>query len=548
MSPMSRKPLLALIALLCLLGTSPASAGETYFEFTIKSRAELETLTRVISIDNVHGDTVRAYANDQEMAAFQQLGYEATILPHPGLLIEAAMSSTVKDAQAWDTYPTYPAYRDMMFNYALLYPTLCTVDSIGHTNQGRAILVAKISDNVIVEEAEPEVLYTSSMHGDETTGYVLTLRLIDYLLNYYGVDPDVDSLVDNLEIYINPLANPDGTYHGGDNSVTGAWRYNANFVDLNRNYPDPDDGPHPDGNAWQIETVGWMNFADAHSIVLSANFHGGAEVVNYPWDTWSRLHVDDDWWSATSRDYADLAQANSPAGYMTDLDNGITNGYAWYTIAGGRQDYMNYFHGCREVTIEMSHTKLLPGVYLPDYWDYNRDAFLDYLSKALYGVQGIVTEVGSGTPLHAYIRTLGHDTDADSSGQYTDPDNGNYCRMLAPGTYDMEFSADGYVSDTVYGVVVADGVKTTLDVELGTLPPCACPSQGDADADGYITALDLGSMIDRLFAGKADIQDAGCPTSRFDIDCDGFSTALDLGDLIDYLFAGGPGPCDPCTP
>jgi hypothetical protein len=54
-------------------------------------------------------------------------------------------------------------------------------------------------------------------------------------------------------------------------------------------------------------------------------------------------------------------------------------------------------------------------------------------------------------------------------------------------------------------------------------------------------------MIDVLFAGKPDIKDPLCPGTRSDFDCDGFATALDLGNLIDHLFAGGRGPCDPCT-
>ncbi|MBK6966466.1 MAG: hypothetical protein IPH20_21865 [Bacteroidales bacterium] len=66
-----------------------------------------------------------------------------------------------------------------------------------------------------------------------------------------------------------------------------ARRYNINGVDLNRNYPDPEDGDHPDGYAWQPETVAFMNFAGQHDFVAAANFHGGVEVVNYPWDTWA---------------------------------------------------------------------------------------------------------------------------------------------------------------------------------------------------------------------------------------------------------------------
>jgi glucose/arabinose dehydrogenase len=76
---------------------------------------------------------------------------------------------------------------------------------------------------------------------------------------------------------------------------------------------------------------------------------------------------------------------------------------------------------------------------------------------------------------------------------------------------------------------------------------CSCPSQSDFDEDTFITALDLGAIIDILFAGDPDVQDSGCPVPRGDFDCDDFTTALDLSGMIDYLFASGPGPCDPCS-
>lgn len=77
---------------------------------------------------------------------------------------------------------------------------------------------------------------------------------------------------------------------------------------------------------------------------------------------------------------------------------------------------------------------------------------------------------------------------------------------------------------------------------------CSCPFQDDFDEDGFVTALDLGQLIDILFAGHANVQDAGCPAPRGDADCDGFTTALDLSITIDYLFAGGTAPCAPCSP
>ena len=76
---------------------------------------------------------------------------------------------------------------------------------------------------------------------------------------------------------------------------------------------------------------------------------------------------------------------------------------------------------------------------------------------------------------------------------------------------------------------------------------CACPFQGDADADGFITSVDLSSVIDALFNSGANPQDPACPTFRFDLDCDGFTTALDLSAIITHLFEGGAGPCDPCA-
>jgi len=44
------------------------------------------------------------------------------------------------------------------------------------------------------------------------------------------------------------------------------------------------------------------------------------------------------------------------------------------------------------------------------------------------------------------------------------------------------------------------------------------------------------------------VHDPSCLATRGDFDCDGFSTALDLGALIDHLFAGSDGPCNPCGP
>jgi len=156
-----------------------------------------------------------------------------------------------------------------------------------------------------------------------------------------------------------------------------------------------------------------MDFADAHHFNMAANFHGGAEVVNYPWDTWYTRHADTDWWELVSRQFADTAHVYSPNGYLTDLDNGVSNGYDWYSISGGRQDYMNYFHHCREVTLEVSNVKLPPASQLPAFWEYLHRSCLNYMEQVLYGFRGTITDASNGNPIFAEVFVNNHDEEND---------------------------------------------------------------------------------------------------------------------------------------
>jgi len=444
--------------------------GEVYFMFSLFDREQINELSRIISIDNVKDGVVYAYANRSEFERFTRLGYDISLLTPPGSLLpdselmKPAGYPPSRGPAAWNFYPTYQQYLDTLKYFSTAYPNLCRIDTIGTSGAGRLILAAKISKDVSTEGAKPQFLYTSSIHGDETTGYIGMLHLIDYLLANYGTDPRITRMVDSIEIYINPLANPDGTYHGGNNSVNGATRGNAAGIDLNRNYPDPVDGQHPDGNPWQVETVAFMNYADSMGFTMSANFHGGAEVFNYPWDTWSKLSADDSWWQFVGREYADTVHKYSPSTYFRDLQNGVTNGYAWYRITGGRQDYMNYWHSDREVTIELSSTKLLPASQLVNYWNYNYHSYLNYIEQTLYGIHGIVTDTVTGLPLSAKINIATHDK--DNSFIYSRMPTGYYDRVIDHGTWDLTFSRVGYFSKTVRNVTNTNYHGVSLDVQL----------------------------------------------------------------------------------
>ena len=447
--------------------------NEIYFKFLVFDKAEVNELTNIISIDNVKGNEVFAYANRADFLKFRKYGYGITILTPPGSMLtdaELMRPQGNKDRlipSTWNFYPTYPQYCDTMRYFANAFPAICKLDTIGTTTSGRLLLVVKISKDVNTDGAKPQFLYTSSMHGDETTGYIGMLHLIEYLLTNYGTDPKITRLVDSVEIFINPLANPDGTYHGGNNTVNGATRGNANGIDLNRNYPDPAAGQHPDGHSWQVETIAFMNYADSMGFTMSANFHGGAEVFNTPWDTWSKLAADDAWWWFVGREYADTAHHYGPSGYFNDLSNGVTNGYDWYRVTGGRQDFMNYWHNCREATIELSSTKLLPAGQLVNYWNYNYHSYLDYIEQVLYGIHGLVTDTVTGLPLKAKIYIVDHDT--DNSYIYSRMPSGYYDRVIDQGPWNLTFSCTGYFTKTIINVTNSHYNGVHLDVQLKPL-------------------------------------------------------------------------------
>ena len=168
------------------------------------------------------------------------------------------------------------------------------------------------------------------------------LRLCDTLLGSYGTSRQITSLLDRTRIYINPLSNPDGTYYGGDSTVALARRYNADSVDLNRNYPDPFGTPPLD--SLQPENKAMIAYVERHNFLLSANLHGGSEVMNYPWDSFTsyeRLNEHSEWWQAVSKRFVDTCRRVDNRRFRDVRPAGYVNGGDWYVISNGRQDYFN---------------------------------------------------------------------------------------------------------------------------------------------------------------------------------------------------------------
>ncbi len=292
------------------------------------------------------------------------------------------MASTLEEMYQWDRYPTYEVYLQMMNHFVETYPDLCRLDTIGTTVQGRLILSLFITGTAETDVYRPEFFYSSTMHGDEITGFYFMLRLCDTLLSSYGTDENITNLLDRTRICINPNANPDGTYYGGNNSVSRSRRYNANGVDLNRNYPDPF-GTEP-LDSLQPENRAMIDFVSQHSFRLSANIHGGSEVMNYPWDSFTsreRPHEMADWWEEVCKRYVDTCRQYSRSCFRDVNTQGYIEGGDWYVISNGRQDYMNYYHNMLELTMEVSSDKKLATESLQRYWNFQSHSLINYIKE-----------------------------------------------------------------------------------------------------------------------------------------------------------------------
>lgn len=438
--------------------------GEVIIRFRQPQTLSIDELTRNLSIDNKKGDTLTAYASEKQFTWFlgQQIPFKVI---GPRNTFNTSAQSKKSTSQGWDSYPAYPEYLQMMESFATGHTDLCILKEFGTSVNGRKLLAVKISDNPAEDEPEPVFLYTSSIHGDEGTGFVLLLRLIDSLLTAYSLNPAIKQLVDDTEIWVNPLSNPDGFFFSSDTFPFGSRRFNLNNIDLNRNFPDPVTGDHPDGEPWQAENTAMMNFMKQQGIVLSANLHDGAELVNYPWDCRFARHADDNWYAFISRQFADTVQHYGPAGFFKDEKNGITNGYDWYSIYGGRQDYVNHFLHGREITLELSHIKSVDPSALPSYWDTYKKSLIDYIRHIHAGVHGFVIDSENGRPLEAMVEIPGHDK--DSSQVSSDPETGEFYRLLRPGDYSLRAASPGYQSRQV-DISIAAG--ETREIILSLLP------------------------------------------------------------------------------
>eukprot|EP00999_Lentomonas_sp_LEN2_P002616 NODE_496_length_1436_cov_90.151261_g462_i0.p1 GENE.NODE_496_length_1436_cov_90.151261_g462_i0~~NODE_496_length_1436_cov_90.151261_g462_i0.p1 ORF type:complete len:471 (-),score=69.38 NODE_496_length_1436_cov_90.151261_g462_i0:22-1293(-) len=242
--------------------------------------------------------------------------------------------------------------------------------------------------------------------------------------------------------------NPDGyerEFRGGRWSRT-----NAHGKDLNRNFPDQfrdnvdtDEGREP-------ETAALMKWMKDNKFILSANLHGGAIVANYPWDGDPRSssvssHPPD---LATfqhlalvySTNHAVMHQGNSCGDHFTD---GITEGYEWYPLYGGMQDYNYVYRETFELTLELSCRKDPEEKDLESYWNDNKASLVSYVEQVWVGLYGRVLDQ-NGNPVSGasiQIEGISYEIHTNAEGYFwrlLPPDSGYSLTASPPATLDGE--------------------------------------------------------------------------------------------------------------
>ncbi|KAF0289133.1 Carboxypeptidase D [Amphibalanus amphitrite] len=345
----------------------------------------------------------------------------------------------------------YASMESWLRDLATRYPDITRLYSAGVSVQNRQLWVLEVSDNPGRHEpGEPEFKYVANMHGDETVGREMLLLLARYLCETYATSNQTRDIVNKVRVHIMPSMNPDGYENSTENGPFSQFgRMNAHGIDLNRNFPDRL-GVFAQNAEQEPETEAVMRWSRQYPFVLSANFHGGSVVANYPWDSDSTgtpgvyaASPDDAVFKKLAKAYsfAHLTMHKGKGCGWIDgegFTDGITNGNHWYILNGGMQDWNYVNTNDFDLTLEISCVKFPLANELPHFWNENKNALLTFIEQALIGVSGFVKDTNNNALSNVTVSVEGITKDVVTAK------DGDYWRLLVPGQHTLIFHAPGY--------------------------------------------------------------------------------------------------------
>lgn len=377
-----------------------------------------------------------------------------------------ALTQNVPVPPGYHSYDEIIALADSLVQF---YPSICKKVIFGTSLGGRQLAALKISDNVELEEAEPEVLFDGGCHGDEIGGPENLIRFARDLCLGYGTDPVITPLVNTREIWLYLMVNPDGRVNNS--------RFNEAMVDINRDYGYMWDASGGSTGAFsQPETRGVRDCLEEHRFSVYVSYHSGLQQVAYPWAYRGEEPRDKPNLRRLAKTYSDSSFYPSlPFGQSYTImyqSNGMSVDY----------DYGSFGQAC--MTVELSNDKQPPDPML--YYNYNYPAMIEMVRMSGWGVEGTVTDSLTGQPVDAAIWI------DNFFPCNTDVSLGDFHKYVLPGPHTLTVTANGYLKkENIFFNVPQQGaavLNVLLSPDSGSfaqrVAACRIPGGNPAD-EGY---------------------------------------------------------------
>lgn len=309
--------------------------------WTPAHEAQLPAVADRFEIVHKHGTDFEVLVPAEKRKEFLNLAPEARLVEED---IHATLRAIEKmNPEYMAGYHTFDDVQAIMEEIARTRPDIAQLETYGTSQNGRPLMALKLSDNVDLDEDEPELLLTSATHGDELITVEVLLSLLQELLNGYGSDARLTNMVDSAELYFILALNPDG--------YASRQRY-SNGVDPNRDYPWPEQ-PNKSPNAC---VKGVIDFFHSRQFSGSLDLHAYGKMIMYPWA-----------WTSRSPDQADLqkfADLGRTMGQANRYEVGQISRII-YVAKGSSADYYYWKTGSLSYGIELSTSKVPPASSIP---------------------------------------------------------------------------------------------------------------------------------------------------------------------------------------
>ena len=291
--------------------------------------------------------------------------------------------------------------KDQLRILAATNPKIAQLKTVGRSLQNRPMLVMRLTNEKIgKKDGKPQALFVCTHHAREWVATQMCMRLIKYLTSNYGSDARVTQLLDNVEVWIMPVGNPDGYQYTFTNERL--WRKNLrdndgdgqttlnDGVDLNRNFAAhwglDDEGSSPDitdatyrGTApnSEPETKALVDFIEDNDFKFILSYHTYQNLILYPvgWQ-WNTTSLDDPIFVAQAGTDANPAITDSILG--VGYDPGV--GADLYITNGDFTDWAYHDLGIPAQTVELTDGY---DFRFPDDEDMVQTVFNDNLEFAL---------------------------------------------------------------------------------------------------------------------------------------------------------------------